>query len=57
MNTNNDITLKEYYRKYIKPKAMENITKAMLLPYQSYEYLRDAYGEEIALKLKKLLIK
>jgi hypothetical protein len=54
MNTNMEITLEEYYKKYIKPKVMENMVEAMLLPHRSYEYLKDIYGEEIALKLKKL---
>lgn len=49
-----EITLEEYYKKYIKPKVMENMVEAMLLPHRSYEYLKDIYGEEIALKLKKL---
>jgi oligoribonuclease NrnB/cAMP/cGMP phosphodiesterase (DHH superfamily) len=46
--------IEKYINKYIAPHAHENMIKGLLLPYMSYEYLEKTYGEETAIKLKKL---
>jgi hypothetical protein len=48
------LTIEEYFNKFIKPFATEEFFYTLLLPYRTDEYLDEMLPEELAGYVKKL---